>query len=51
MPFKSKKQMKFFAAAKERGEISPETFKKFSDHTPNKKALPEKAPKKKEKGK
>jgi hypothetical protein len=42
MPFKSKAQQRFMFAAEERGEIPKGTAKRWADHTPNIKKLPEK---------
>jgi hypothetical protein len=41
MPFKSKAQQRFMFAAENRGELPPGTAKKWAEHTPNIKKLPE----------
>jgi hypothetical protein len=46
MPWKSKKQMKFFYAMKNKGEFSPEMVEKWKEHTPDIKSLPERVEKK-----
>lgn len=40
MPFKSKAQLRFFAAAEDRGDLPKGTFKRWADETPNIKKLP-----------
>lgn len=45
MPFKSKAQRRKFYAMADRGEISKETLKKWEDHTPKDKPLPERVKK------
>jgi len=49
MPFRSKKQMRWMFAAEERGEIPKGTARRWAEHTPNIKKLPEKARKKNKK--
>ena len=51
MPFKSKAQMKKFFAMEKRGEIPPETAKRWAEETPDNKKLPKKKKKKKKKKK
>lgn len=46
MPFKSQSQRRKFYAMESRGEISPGTVKKWEDHTPKNKKLPEHVAKK-----
>lgn len=46
MPWKSKRQMRYFYAMKNKGEFSPEMVNKWKEHTPNIKDLPETAEKK-----
>lgn len=41
MPFKSKKQLRWMAAAEGRGDVPKGTFKKWKNHTPNLNSLPE----------
>jgi len=41
MPFKSKSQQRWMFAAESRGELPEGTAKKWADHTPNIKKLPE----------
>ncbi|NPV80802.1 MAG: hypothetical protein HPY52_11080 [Firmicutes bacterium] len=41
MPFKSKAQMRKFAAMAERGEISKREFEEWERHTPSISKLPE----------
>jgi len=41
MPFKSKAQQRWMFAAEERGEVPKGTAKRWADHTPNIKKLPE----------
>jgi len=45
MPFKSKAQLRKFAAMERRGEIPKGTFKRWLEETPNVKKLPERASK------
>ena len=42
MPFKSKAQQRFMFAAEDRGEVPEGTAKRWADHTPDLKKLPEK---------
>lgn len=42
MPFRSQSQRKLFYAKMHRGELSPETVKKWEEHTPKDTKLPEK---------
>jgi hypothetical protein len=46
MPFKSKAQQKWMFAAEAKGEIKKGTAERWAKHTPNIKALPKKAKKK-----
>lgn len=46
MPFKSQKQRALFYAKMNRGEFSPEMVKRWEDHTPKDKKLPERVEKK-----
>lgn len=48
-PFKSKAQQRFMFAAEARGELKKGTAKKWAEHTPNIKSLPNKVSKKKKK--
>lgn len=48
MPFKSKAQMRWMFAAEERGEIPKGTARRWAEHTPNIKSLPERVSKKKQ---
>ena len=41
MPWKSKKQMRYFYAMKNKGEFSPQMVEKWKEHTPDIKNLPE----------
>lgn len=47
MPFKSKRQQRFMFSAESRGELPKGTAKKWAEHTPDIKSLPETAPHKK----
>jgi len=49
MPYKSDAQRRKFHAMEKKGEIDPKTVKEFDEASKGKK-LPEKAPKKKNKG-
>lgn len=42
MPFRSKKQLRYFAAAEARGELPKGTFAQWKNHTPDIKTLPDK---------
>jgi hypothetical protein len=42
MPFKSKAQMKWMFAAEKRDEVKKGTAKRWAEHTPNLKKLPNK---------
>jgi len=46
MPFRSQRQRRFMFAAEARGDIEKGTAKRWAEHTPNIKSLPEKAKKK-----
>ena len=46
MPWKSKKQMRYFYAMKNKGEFSPQMVEKWKEHTPDIKNLPEQTEKK-----
>jgi len=46
MPFRSKAQMRKFAAMEKEGKLPKGTFKKWLKHTPNPKGLPERVRKK-----
>lgn len=41
MPFKSKRQQRFMFAAEARGEVPKGTAKRWAEHTPSIKKLPE----------
>lgn len=51
MPFKSKAQQRFMFAAEKRGDIPKGTAKRWAEHTPNIKDLPERKKKKSKKKK
>lgn len=42
MPFRSRKQLRYMAAAERRGELPKGTFQKWKEHTRDIKSLPEK---------
>ena len=44
MPYRSKREMRWRFAAEKRGEVPKGSAREWAHHTPNIKALPEKAP-------